>query len=171
MSSSIFAALAKRLTVTLTPQNGLITLLIYGVFFFILALIIFGAHPSSLHLHNTNLKRTWSFWLLSPLYFVIPSLGEEIVFRGLAQPRRLFGGTSRAWAFSGLSLLAFILWHPFQVWLHLPSAQAVFLEPIFLMIVALLGLSTTLLTHATGSLWPGVILHGLLVISWKALSP
>ncbi|WP_169336762.1 CPBP family glutamic-type intramembrane protease [Woodsholea maritima] len=121
-------------------------------------------------MHTSYLKREWTFWLLSPLYFVIPSLGEEIVFRGLLQPKRLFGGTSKAWALSGLSLLAFILWHPVQIWLGLPSAQSVFLEPAFLMIAGLLGLTTTILTHKTGSLWPGVILHGVVVIGWKALS-
>ena len=69
---------------------------------------------------------------------------------------------------SALSLIAFVLWHPLQVWLDLPMAQPVFLDPAFLILVAVLGALCTILTHRSGSLWPAVVLHWIVVVSWKA---
>ncbi|MGJ3232603.1 MAG: CPBP family glutamic-type intramembrane protease [Oceanicaulis sp.] len=104
--------------------------------------------------------------LIALIAVLVPALGEELVFRGLAQPAR--PDTAAAWAVSGLSLAGFILWHPAQVRLGLPSAQAVFLEPGFLAMAGLLGLVCTALVHRSESLWTAVVVHWLVVVAWKA---
>ncbi len=104
--------------------------------------------------------------ILAVIAFVIPSLMEEVLFRGVLQPASL--STARDWAVAALSLSAFVLWHPVQVWLGLPMAQPVFTHPGFLALAALLGALCTLLVHRSGSLWPAVGLHWIVVVGWKA---
>ena len=95
--------------------------------------------------------------------FIIPGLTEELVFRvGLG------GRTGRIRA--ALAIAAFVLWHPVQVWLGLPMAQALFLEPGFLAITAMLGLACTIAYRASGSIWPPVMMHWLVVVGWKGLT-
>lgn len=106
-----------------------------------------------------------AFLFLAAVAIIIPALGEELVFRGILQPRQL--GAERDWIFSALSLTAFVLWHPLQVWLGLPMAQPMFTEPSFLMLVAVLGALCTTLTHRSGSVWPAVLLHWIVVVGWK----
>ena len=106
------------------------------------------------------------FLALAAAAVLVPALGEELVFRGLLQPRRLSG----AWAYLGavLSLGLFTLWHPIQVWTGWFTGQAVFLDPGFLIVVAGLGLACTLSIHRSGSLWPAIAMHWIVVVVWKA---
>lgn len=107
-----------------------------------------------------------AFLLLAVIAFFAPALGEELIFRGVLQPRAV--SRPKDWSLAILSLAGFVLWHPVQVWLGLPMAQPVFTEPAFLLLVAILGALCTALTHLSGSLWPAIILHWLVVIGWKA---
>lgn len=107
-----------------------------------------------------------AFLTLALAALVIPALGEELVFRGLLQPRTI--NSARGLGLSALSLAVFVLWHPAQVWLNLPSGQAVFMEPGFLALAALLGALCTALAHRSASLWPAVLLHWIMVVGWKA---
>jgi len=93
--------------------------------------------------------------------FVMPSLLEEVAFRSWL--RR--GAPIAAIA----SFLAFILWHPLQVWLNLPFARPEFTRPGFLMVVACLGFACTLTRIRSGSIWPGVVIHWGVVVAWLAL--
>ncbi|MFY0636840.1 MAG: CPBP family intramembrane metalloprotease [Maricaulis maris] len=95
--------------------------------------------------------------------FIIPGLTEELVFRVV-----LGGRTGRIRA--ALAITAFVLWHPIQVWLGLPMAQTLFLEPGFLAITAALGLACTMAYRFSGSIWPAVILHWLVVVGWKGVT-
>jgi predicted Abi (CAAX) family protease len=99
-----------------------------------------------------------TIWLSA---FVMPVLLEELVFRGWL-PR----GAPRT---AILSFLAFVLWHPLQVWLNLPFARPEFTRPGFLMVVACLGFACTLTRIRSGSLWPGVVIHWGVVVAWLAL--
>lgn len=101
---------------------------------------------------------------------VLPALGEELVFRVALQPRPGAGLTSRSLARIALSLALFVLWHPVQVWLGLPFAQEQFLDPAFLAAAGLLGLACTVSYQRSGSIWPAVALHWLVVVGWKAAS-
>ncbi len=107
-----------------------------------------------------------AFLLLAVIAFFAPALGEELIFRGALQPRTV--SRPKDWSLAILSLAGFVLWHPVQVWLGLPMAQPVFTDPGFLSLVAVLGVLCTALTHRSGSLWPAIILHWLVVIGWKA---
>jgi predicted Abi (CAAX) family protease len=106
------------------------------------------------------------FLILAIIAFFIPALGEEFVFRGILLPP--VQGWLQTLISSLLSVAVFVLWHPVQVWLGLPMAQEVFTDPAFLILVALLGALCTALTHRSGSLWPAVLLHWIVVVGWKA---
>lgn len=107
--------------------------------------------------------------LIALIALILPALGEELVFRGVLQPPRMDG--PRAIIASGASLAAFIVWHPVQVGLGLPSAQPVFLDPAFLAMAGALGLVCTVLVHRSGSLWTAVFVHWAVVVVWKAGAP
>lgn len=94
---------------------------------------------------------------------VAPALGEEVLFRGLIIPREPPSGRWIA-----ASSILFVLWHPLQaVTIGPPWAEA-FLDPWFLATVAILGVALGRIYAATGSLWPPVAAHWLVVFSWKA---
>ena len=113
---------------------------------------------------NFSVSSDWRrLFATAIIAIVIPSLGEELVFRvGLAG--------RRGWLRATGALALFILWHPLQLWLGLPMAQPVFAEPGFLAIVALLGLACTLAYRWSGSLWPPVFIHWTVVVGWKAVA-
>lgn len=93
--------------------------------------------------------------------FLMPALLEELLFRGWL-PR---GAALAAIA----SFIAFVLWHPLQVWLNLPFARPEFTRPGFIMVVACLGFACTLTRIRSGSIWPGVVIHWGVVVAWLAL--
>jgi predicted Abi (CAAX) family protease len=98
---------------------------------------------------------------VAALLFFIPSLGEELLFRGVLLPGR------RAALFAPLSVLLFTLWHPLQAWSFGPPWAALFLEPAFLAAVFVLGVTLTAIRLVTRSLWPAIIGHWLVVAAWK----
>ena len=89
---------------------------------------------------------------------IAPALAEELVFRVAPPPR-----------FAGLALVAYVLYHPLNAWLFVPAARDSFSDPVFLLLAALLGALCTLLYRRSGSLWPPVVLHWLVVVSWLLL--
>ncbi|WP_297736806.1 CPBP family glutamic-type intramembrane protease [uncultured Maricaulis sp.] len=100
---------------------------------------------------------------IAAVAFFIPALAEELIFRvGLAGRK---GGVRAA-----LAIAAFVLWHPLQVWLGLPMAQDLFLNPGFLAITAALGLACTMAYRTGGSIWPAVLIHWLVVVGWKGVT-
>ena len=100
---------------------------------------------------------------LAASLLVAPALGEELLFRGLLIRRR---GRRAPWIV--LSTLLFVIWHPLQTVTFGPPWAAAFLDPWFLAAVALLGLALGRIYAATGSLWPCVLVHWLVVFAWKA---
>ena len=101
---------------------------------------------------------------LAASLFVAPALGEELLFRGLMIPRR---APQTRWI--ALSTFLFLLWHPLQAVTFGPPWSAAFLDPWFLAAVAVLGVALGRIYAATGSLWPCVAAHWLVVFVWKAL--
>ncbi|WHU01513.1 CPBP family glutamic-type intramembrane protease [Sphingomonas sp. NIBR02145] len=97
---------------------------------------------------------------------LVPALGEELVFRGLIvpPPDRPFP----LWQ-AALAVGMFVLWHPLQALTFGPPWSAIFLDSRFLMIVAVLGALLARLYRATGSIWPCVCTHWLIVAGWKLL--
>lgn len=97
---------------------------------------------------------------------LVPALGEELVFRALLvpPPDRPFPPAQAA-----LAVGAFLLWHPFQALTFGPPWSAIFLDPRFLVIVAVLGTLLVRVYRASGSIWPCVLIHWLVVAAWKLL--
>jgi len=61
----------------------------------------------------------------------------------------------------------FVAWHPVQALGFGPPWAAMFLEPAFLVAVSVLGILLAKLYLDTGSLWPPVVAHWLVVLIWK----
>lgn len=95
----------------------------------------------------------------------VPSIGEELVFRGAMVP-----GHEEArdpWPAILLCTLVFMLWHVFEAATFMQAAAPVFLRPDFLATTVVLGLACGWLRWRTGSLWPAVLLHWLEVAGWQ----
>jgi predicted Abi (CAAX) family protease len=98
-----------------------------------------------------------------------PALLEETIFRVLPNPHphescSRAGVARRAF----LSLAAYVLVHPL-VALLLPELRPVFQHPVFLLLVALLGAVCLFAYRLSGSLWPPVAIHWLVVTGWLSL--
>ena len=130
------------------------------LFLMVVAAGVWAARSGVLQGHPLAGARSEVFTISLSTFFV-PSLGEELVFRSWLRK----GAPIAAVA----SLVAFILWHPLQVWLNLPFARPEFLDPRFLGLVAWLGLACTLSRIRSGSIWPAVIIHWGVVVVWIAL--
>lgn len=105
---------------------------------------------------------------LMPLrVLLLPALLEEVLFRVLPNPHPSeFAGRVRVWTSAALSLAAYVLLHPLGNLLS--AGQAPFTAPAFLLLVALLGSACLLLYRRSGSLWPPLMLHWLVVTGWLA---
>jgi len=131
-----------------------------GLFILVLLAGAWAANDGVLVLDPIDRGHLQTLWLSA---FLMPALLEELVFRGW-----LHGGREAALP-AVASFLAFVLWHPVQVWLNLPFARPVFTDPGFLMVVATLGFACTLTRIRSGSIWPGVVIHWGVVVAWLAL--
>jgi len=129
------------------------------LFLMVIAAGYWAAQTGVLRLHPVSSRG--EFYPIALSAFIIPSLGEELVFRGWLRRGAPIGAV--------LSLIAFIAWHPLQVWLNLPFGRPEFLDARFLSLVAWLGLACTLSRIRSGSIWPAVIIHWGVVVVWLAL--
>jgi uncharacterized protein len=97
------------------------------------------------------------FWLI----FITPAFTEEMMFRSwMARP---------SLAAAGISLTAFVLWHPFQYVVGSPFARPEFEQPLFLALVALLGTACLISRIRSGSIWPAVVIHWGMAVLWSTL--
>lgn len=98
---------------------------------------------------------------------VVPALGEELLFRAALLPEPRSGKPALAAVL--LSTALFVLWHPPQGLIFGPHWAAVMFNPWFLACVAAVGIACARVYFATGSIWPSVLLHWLVVVGWKVL--
>ena len=103
-------------------------------------------------------------WRL-PMILVIPAFSEELVFRGLVPTQ---GEGRHPWLWIAAATIAFTAWHAAEAVTFLPGA-GLFLQPVFLACAATLGLACAVMRYRTGSLWPAVAFHGLVVWLWQGL--
>ena len=99
--------------------------------------------------------------------FVFPSLLEEAFFRGVLIPldtadRGRGVMVSRIVASTAL----FVAWHPANALAFNPTAIPLFLDPWFLVIVALLGITCGYAYAVSKSLWVPVLIHWGTVLVW-----
>lgn len=105
--------------------------------------------------------------LLTVTLFVFPSLVEEAVFRGLLIPRDVAQrGFGRAAANVALSTLIFVAWHPLNALVFNHSAVSIFLNPWFLLIATVLGVTCGYAYVVSRSIWVPVIIHWATVFVW-----
>ena len=99
--------------------------------------------------------------------FIFPSLLEEAFFRGVLIPNNAASHSSRKiLLYVVLSTAAFVLWHPANALTINRTAEGVFLNPAFLLIVTLLGITCAISYVYSRSLWIPVMIHWLTVVAW-----
>jgi predicted Abi (CAAX) family protease len=102
--------------------------------------------------------------------FVMPALVEELIFRVALLPHPLEGSSPPvAVAWGALSVGLFTLYHPLAGRLWYRSGRPLFEDPRFLLPCALLGVVCVIAYGATGSLWPPVLIHWIVVVVWLEL--
>jgi predicted Abi (CAAX) family protease len=139
--------------------------LLYGVVG--LCLIGLLAYFGKLLIYNPRLEHPWRRFFIALL---IPSFGEELVFRGLLVPTQSVVKIAvmvNPWPQFGLAVAIFVFWHVFEGLTFLKSARKTFLNPWFLVCTALLGLTCAYMFYVSGSIWPCVICHALVVWVWQ----
>ncbi len=99
--------------------------------------------------------------------FVSPALVEEVLFRGLFLPPS--GSPARwtrrlPWWLASLAL--YVAAHPLVAALARRDALSLFAGWPFLTDALLLGVAATYVRERTRSLWPAVLLHGVVVVAW-----
>ena len=128
-----------------------------------LPLLLIVAHATGLALLQSP-PAPGTVAMLGASLLVMPALLEELLFRGLVIPRE---GRKAKWI--AFSVILFVLWHPLQVITFGPPWAGSFLNPGFLAVVGILGLALARMYAATGSLWPSILTHWLVVLGWKTL--
>ncbi|HEY9810339.1 MAG TPA: CPBP family glutamic-type intramembrane protease [Halomicronema sp.] len=102
--------------------------------------------------------------LLHPAFF------EELFFRVLFLPHRSENVSGLGlWGWMLLSLICFIVSHPLNAIIFFPLAKEVFFDPIFLFLAGVLGVGCTVVYWYSGSVWPAVVLHWVVVVVWLLL--
>ncbi len=95
----------------------------------------------------------------------VPALTEEVVFRGLLIPSR--GESQKAWRWMAGGLALFVGWHALEALTFLPGAH-LFLTGPFLVCALVLGGACAVMRYRTGSLWPAILFHAVMVFLWQA---
>jgi predicted Abi (CAAX) family protease len=96
---------------------------------------------------------------------IAPAFAEEAVFRGLMIPSREETKTPMPAILAGTTV--FVAWHLVEAIFILPQAAALFERPDFLTCAGFVGLGCAAVRWRTGSLWPAVALHWLMVTIWQ----
>ena len=109
----------------------------------------------------------WVMIVLPISLFLIPSLFEEVVFRGFFLPHKERAvSTFHLLLYAAFSIALFITWHPINAVTINHPAFSMFTNPIFLSLAALMGIACTITYIKTGSLWVPVTIHWLTVVVW-----
>jgi predicted Abi (CAAX) family protease len=102
-----------------------------------------------------------------PALLFMPSLIEEMLFRVVLLPHPLEGmGGWQSAAWGALSVGLFVAYHPLAGRLWYPPGRRLFDDGRFLLLASLLGVVCAIAYQATGSLWPPVLIHWLVVLVW-----
>tara|TARA_R100001143_G_C3357145_1_gene133158 strand:+ start:925 stop:1455 length:531 start_codon:yes stop_codon:yes gene_type:complete len=118
-------------------------------------------------IYQPGLLESDLFWILPLSLFVFPSLLEESFFRGVLIPKNTYQqGSKKIIQAMLISTAIFVAWHPFNAILFNNTAIGFFLDPIFLLMVAALGLSCSYAYIVSGSIWVPIIMHWLTVLVW-----
>ena len=99
-----------------------------------------------------------------------PAITEELFFRILLLPQPTENANSATvWLWGVISLAMFIVYHPLNALSFYPAGLKTFFNPAFLLLAALLGVICSIVYLQSGSLWPPVLIHWLVVVVWLLL--
>jgi predicted Abi (CAAX) family protease len=117
------------------------------------------------------ISKTWvEIIKITMTSLIFPSLSEEIFFRVLFLPHPSENPSKKSQIFWGfISVIIFIIYHPFQGMTWNSSGYNVFINPIFLSLAGLLGVVFTIAYLETGSILLPVIIHWLAVVIWLVM--
>lgn len=141
-----------------------------------LMLLIYSAIALPLGFYSGFLQRKiWSAPISKHLLAIlrillIPALFEELIFRVLLLPHTTEIINWGQWLLSAaFILLLFIFYHPLNAKTFYKNGYPTFFQPIFLILIGLLGLTLTITYGITGSLWIIVFIHWIVVVVWLQL--
>jgi predicted Abi (CAAX) family protease len=99
-----------------------------------------------------------------------PACTEELIFRVLMLPRRA-DRLSRGslYARVSIALIVFVAAHPLNARLFWPASLALFANPYYLGLAALLGLACSAAYLISGSIWPSILIHWISIVLWILL--
>jgi predicted Abi (CAAX) family protease len=99
--------------------------------------------------------------------FFSPALWEEFIFRVLLIPHPDAVTPVANIILSALvSILLFVVYHPLNAITFYRAGNPTFFQPIFLILVALLGVTCSAIYWLTGSLWTIAVVHWVVVVVW-----
>ena len=105
--------------------------------------------------------------LLGLRCLITPAITEELIFRVLFLPHPTEVFNWQRWSiWAILSLLVFVIYHPLNAKPLYKEGFPTFLQPIFLTLATLLGITCTITYAFTGSLWIIIFIHWLVVVLW-----
>ncbi|NEP52157.1 MAG: CPBP family intramembrane metalloprotease [Moorea sp. SIO3C2] len=115
-----------------------------------------------------NLKTSWHPVLKIMITALFtPAIAEEIFFRVLLLPHPSeHPSLISLSAWSTVSLVIFVIYHPLNAITFYPAARETFFKPIFLFLATLLGIICTIAYLQSGSIWTAVVIHWLFVVIW-----
>jgi predicted Abi (CAAX) family protease len=148
-------------------QAGLTTLVILLVFTAIALPIGFYSHFLKLEiLLNLPVK----IITIITGCLLIPAILEELLFRVLLLPHvteNTVISQKILWGF--ISLISFIVYHPLEGLTVYPPGRQTSLNPVFLLLVGLLGMVCNISYYQSGSIWTSVFIHWVIVVAWLLL--
>ncbi|MEG3850661.1 CPBP family glutamic-type intramembrane protease [Microcoleus sp. herbarium19] len=99
-----------------------------------------------------------------------PGLTEELFFRVLILPHPEENASGLVlWFWGCASLALFVVYHPLNALTFYPVGRSTFMNPVFLVLAAVLGVACTVAYLQSGSLWTPVAIHWLAVTVWLLL--
>jgi predicted Abi (CAAX) family protease len=99
-----------------------------------------------------------------------PGITEEIFFRVLILPHPQENVSGLVlWFWGCVSLALFIVYHPLNALTFYPVGRSTFMNPVFLLLAAVLGAACSITYLQSDSIWPAVAIHWLTVTVWLLL--
>ncbi|MEG4803393.1 MULTISPECIES: CPBP family glutamic-type intramembrane protease [unclassified Microcoleus] len=99
-----------------------------------------------------------------------PGITEEVFFRVLMLPHPFEKASGlMLWFWGCLSLALFVVYHPLNALTFYPVGRSTFMNPVFLLLAAVLGVACSIAYLLIGSIWPAVAVHWLAVTAWLLL--
>lgn len=99
-----------------------------------------------------------------------PGISEELFFRVLILPHPSENASGlMLWFWGCASLALFVVYHPLNALTFYPEGRSTFMNPVFLLLAAILGGACSIAYLQSGSIWPAVAIHWLGVTVWLLL--